>query len=483
MWSLVLILTPLLAALIILIIPGLRKVKSIALTASLALLVLTCTLWFTGTGEKQYSLILPWIPSWGIWFHVGMDGISFLMVLLTNLLIPFVILSGWHKDIKLPGVFYSLILLVQFALTGVFTAKNAVLFYFFWELSLIPVFFMLFLWGGERRQSVTMKFFIYTLFGSLFLIAVFIYLYFQAPSPHSFEYQNLLNINLEPCDQYWVFWFLLLSFAIKIPLFPFHSWQPDTYTVAPVEGSMLLGGLLMKMGIYAMIRWMIPVLPSFSLQWGYWIMIFALAGMILFSVIALKQNNFKTFIAWSSLAHGGLMGAAIFSFNEYALQGVLFQSFSHGILIVLLFYFAQLIEERTQTLNMAHLGGLKVAAPRFSALMLVVFLGSIGLPLTNGFIGELLMLLGLFSYHLWAAILGGLSLVLGAVYMLYAYQKTALGPANELTAGFTDLNPRELVFILPLVALVLLTGIYPQPLLTLTEGPVKELINLAFNIH
>jgi NADH-quinone oxidoreductase subunit M len=235
------------------------------------------------------------------------------------------------------------------------------------------------------------------------------------------------------------------------------------------------------MGIYGLIRWVLPVLPYFSLQWGYWISLLSLAGMVYFSLIALKQSNIKTLLAFSSLAHGGLMGAAVFSLNEYGLQGVLFQSFQHGILIVLLFYYAQLIEDRTETLNLARLGGIKSAAPRFSALLLVTILGSVGLPLTNGFIGELLMLLGLLSFKVWAFIIGGLTLILGAIYMLYFYQRIALGESNPLTAGFNDLSSKEMIMILPLILLVLLFGIYPQPLLLLTEGPVRDLIELAFN--
>ncbi|MHC1706816.1 MAG: NuoM family protein [Bacteroidales bacterium] len=483
MLSLVLLLLPFLAAILVLIIRKSIIVKQFSLGISLIQLAITLYLAATVPFSKglQLEYFISWLPQWGINFHLGIDGISFLLILLTNLLVPFIIYSGYYKTQRSEHLLYSLILLTQFALIGVFSSLNAIVFYIFWELALIPVFFILFLWGGERRQSVTLKFFIYTLFGSLFLLIAFIYLYFQTAAPHNFEYSSILNINLEPCNQYWIFWLLLLSFVIKIPLFPTHSWQPDTYTVAPYQGTMLLGGLLMKMGIYGLIRWVIPVLPDFALQWGYWIALVGLIGMIYFSFIALRQPNLKTMLAFSSLAHGGLMGAAVFSLNQYGLQGVLFQSFQHGILLVLLFYFAQLIEERTDTLNIARLGGIKIVAPRFSALLLVTVLGSIGLPLTNGFVGELLMLLGLLSFKVWAFILGGFTLILGAVYMLYLFQRIALGDTNPVTAEFGDLTNREMVMILPLIMLVLLFGVYPQPLLWLTDGPVRELIELAFN--
>ncbi len=475
---------PLLTAVLVFI-PGSNKVaKATALALSLLQLAVTLLLAFRfpSQADNHYLFRMSWMPEYGINFHLSIDGISLVMILLTNLLMPFIQYAGIHLERRREKLFLALMLFTQFALNGVFQADNAVLFYLFWEMALVPVFFILFLWGGERRQSVTLKFFIYALFGSLFLLVVFIYLYFQTSPPHSFEYSAFLNMKMEPCDQSWVFWLLLLSFVIKIPLFPVHTWQPDTYTVAPYQGSMLLGGLLMKMGIYGLIRWVVPVIPEFSLQWGYWIVLAALAGMVYFSVIALKQNNLKTFLAYSSLAHGGLMGAAVFSLNEYAIQGVLFQSVSHGIIIVLLFYFAQLIEERTDTLNMAHLGGIKRPAPAFAGLLLITVLASVGLPLTNGFVGELLMILGLFSFKVWTAFLGGLTLVLGAVYMLYAYQKVVLGPANELTETFSDIGKRELVMVVPLVLLVLLLGCYPQPLLQISEEAVRTLISTAYNL-
>lgn len=483
MLSLVLLLIPFLAALLVLIIRKPVAIKQISLAASLIQLALTLYIaaTFPFSAGLQIEYFIPWLPQWGINFHLAIDGISFLMILLTNLLLPFIIWSGHSKSPRSEHLLYAFILLTQFALQGVFAARNALLFYVFWELALIPVFFILFMWGGERRQSISLKFFIYTLFGSLFLLIIFIYLYFQTAAPHNFEYLSFLKLRLEPCNQFWVFWLMLLSFVIKIPLFPAHSWQPDTYTMAPYQGTMLLGGLLMKMGIYGLIRWVLPVLPYFSLQWGWWIALLGLTGLIYFSIIALKQSNLKTLLAFSSLAHGGLMGAAVFSLNEFGLQGVLFQCFSHGILLVLLFYFAQLIEERTETLNLARLGGIKLVAPRFSALLLVTVLGTIGLPLTNGFIGEMLMILGLFSFKVWAAILGGMTLILGAVYMLWLYQRVALGESNPLTAGFADLTPKEMMLIVPLILLVIIFGVYPQPLLQLTEGPVRELIQLAFN--
>ncbi|MCX6270649.1 MAG: NADH-quinone oxidoreductase subunit M [Bacteroidetes bacterium] len=484
MFSLVLISFPFLAALLVLMTRKAAVAKWMSLGFSLLQLALTLIFWhFHTAGGNSFSFFLPWLPEWGINIHFELDGISFLMVLLTNLLIPFIIYSGIYKTQRNEQLLYALILFTQFALNGVFGSRNAVLFYIFWEMALVPVFFILFLWGGERRQSVTLKFFIYTLFGSLFLMIAFIYLYFQTSVPHDFEYTSFLKTNLEPCNQMWVFWMLLMSFVIKIPLFPVHTWQPDTYTVAPYQGSMLLGGLMMKMGIYGLIRWVLPVIPEFSLQWGFWIVIFALTGLIYFSVIALQQQNFKMLIAFSSLAHAGLMGAAVFSLNEYGLQGVLFQCFSHGILVVLLFYFAQLIEERTDTLILPRLGGIKTPAPVFSLLLLITILGSAGLPLTNGFIGEILMILGLFSFQVWSSILGVFTLVGGAIYLLYAYQRITLGETNPLTIGFQDITIREMVLVVPLVLLVIFFGFYPQPLLNLTEIPVRELISNAFSSH
>ncbi|MEI6577026.1 MAG: NADH-quinone oxidoreductase subunit M [Bacteroidota bacterium] len=482
MMTLILIAFPFLAGFLILTNRNYVIIRNLSIGLSLIQLVLTAVLVysFDPQGGMQFIFQAPWVDQLGINWNFGIDGISLLMILLTNLLIPFILFSGDINKQQKPNLLYALIFFTQAALIGVFTSFNAIVFYIFWELALIPVFFILFLWGGERRQPVTLKFFIYTLFGSLFMLAVFIFLYSKTPT-HSFDHAAFTSLSLKSAGDSWVFFMLAVAFFIKIPLFPFHSWQPQTYTTAPYQGTMILAGLLMKMGIYGIIRWLVPVMPYYTEQYSHIIIFLPLAGMIYASVIALRQNNLKMLIAWSSLAHAGLMGAAIFARTNMAIQGVLLQSFSHGILIVALFYFVQLIEERTGTSNLERLGGIRNIAPIFSGLMLIIVLGSIGLPLTNGFPGEFLMIAGLFPAMPWYSILGGMTLILGAVYMLYAYQRAMLGELNLVTANFPDLKLNEKLMIIPLVALVILFGIFPQLLLNLTENSVQDLLNITFS--
>jgi len=479
--TLILIAFPLLAGFVILVNRNPAVIKSLSVAFSLMQLALSLVVvfQFDPLAGIQFVFQAPWIVQLGINWNFGMDGISLLMVMLTNLLIPFIIYSGNPEKQQRPALLYALIFFTQAALIGVFTSFNAIVFYVFWELALIPVFFILFIWGGPRRQPVTLKFFIFTLFGSLFMLIVFIYLYGKTPT-HDFDYSSFTALSLKSPGEVWLFFLLALAFFIKIPLFPGHSWQPETYTTAPYQGSMLLAGLLMKMGIYGIIRWLIPVMPVYTEQFSQVIIFLALAGMIYASVIALRQNNMKMLIAYSSMAHAGLMGAAIFARTGIAMQGVLFQSLSHGILIVAMFYFIQLIEERTDTMNLDKLGGIKHAAPLFSGLMLICVFGTIGLPLTNGFPGEFLMITGLFPGMPWYAILGGTTLILGAVYMLYAYQRAMLGESNPLTASFSELNSREKIMIIPLIVLIVALGVYPQPILNLTDNAVQELLNYAF---
>jgi NADH-quinone oxidoreductase subunit M len=481
MMTLILIIFPFLAGLVILMNRDPRIIRWLSAFFSLVPLALSLQMGmsFNPAGGVQFVFQAPWVDRLGLNWNFGIDGISLLMILLTNLLIPFILFSGNPAKQGRPNVLYALIFFTQAALIGVFSSFNAIVFYIFWELALIPVFFILFIWGGERRQPVTLKFFIYTLFGSLFMLVVFIWLYSKTPE-HSFDHSAFTALTLNSPGDSWLFFLMALAFFIKIPLFPTHSWQPQTYTTAPYQGTMLLAGLLMKMGIYGIIRWLIPIMPYYTEQYSQFVIFLPLAGMIYGSVIALRQNNLKTLIAWSSMAHAGLMGAAIFSRTEMAVQGVLFQSFSHGILIVALFYFVQLIEERTGTVNLDKLGGIRNVAPVFAGLMLISVLGSVGLPLTNGFPGEFLMIAGLFPGMPWYSVLGGLTLILGAVYMLWAYQRAMLGIQNPITENFPELKMAEKAVIIPLLILVIIFGLAPQLLLNLTEFAVQDLLNFAF---
>ncbi|MDP4291596.1 MAG: NADH-quinone oxidoreductase subunit M [Bacteroidota bacterium] len=478
MLTLILILIPFLTGLAVLFIKNPAVVKRVTIATSFAGLLVT---FFVLAAYANKTDILEfnaaWIPAFGVGFHIGIDGLSMLMVLLTNLLSPFIYLSGLNKEQPRTHVLYALMLFMQAAMLGVFTAVDGFLFYVFWELSLIPIYFIVLLWGGKRRQVITLKFFIYTLLGSLLMLVGLIYLYFKTPNG-TWELSDFIRLNLPAGTQGILFWFFFLAFAIKMPIFPLHTWQPETYTTAPSQGTMMLSAIMLKMGVFGVLRWLLPVLPLGVTQWGTTAMILAITGIIYASFIALKQDDLKTFVAYSSIAHVGLMGAGIFSGTLIALQGAAFQMLVHGINVVALFYIIDLIERRLKTREISRLGGIKNKAPLFSAVFMIVMLGMIALPLTNGFVGEFLLITGIIHQGIWFGVFAALTMVMGAIYMLYAYQKVMLGEANTLTATFTDIKGVELAVLLPLAALVILLGVYPQPILDLTSGVMGQLFKL-----
>jgi NADH-quinone oxidoreductase subunit M len=428
----------------------------------------------------NYAFETDWIPSLGIRFSFGMDGLSLLLVLLTAVLVPFIILSTFNRKNSFPPSFYALILMMQAALVGVFSTTDAFLFYVFWELALIPIYFICAIWGGENRIRITIKFFIYTMLGSLFMLASLIYLYLSTPLPHSFAIHALTSVILNSTQQLWIFAGFFLAFAIKIPVFPFHSWQPDTYTVAPNAGSMLLAGIMLKMGIYGLLRFLIPAASGIILNVAPYVISIALFGLLYGSIIAIKQKEIKRLIAYSSFAHVGLMTAAIFTLTVDGLQGSIYQMLSHGINVMALFFIAEIIQTRCETTNITELGGIARSAPRFAIFFMIVMLGVIALPLTNGFIGEFLMLLGLAKFSLWIAAAGGLSVILGAVYMFRLYQHSMYGDSNILTSTFKDLSITEMAIAIPISAIILIMGIYPKPLLDIAQPMVQQIIS---NIH
>ena len=477
-----LLLIPLVSALLLLFIKG-ENAKKAALALSLVQLVPTLMMLaqFTHDASTQFMLDFWWIPSLGISFKIGIDGISAVLVLLTNLLIPFIILSSFHKkNYNNPHIFYSLILFMQMALIGVFTAMDGFLFYIFWELALIPIYFICLLWGGENRAKITFKFFIYTLFGSLFMLVALIYIYLQTPGVHTFDINALYAAGraLPVGTQAILFWGLFIAFAIKMPVFPFHTWQPDTYTVAPTQGTMLLSGIMLKMGIYGVIRWLLPMVPAGVHDWSNWAIYLSVIGVIYASVIAIKQNDFKRLIAYSSIAHVGLISAGVFTLTVQGLQGAMVQMFSHGINVFALFYIIDEIEDRTGTRNLSELGGVRSIAPQFATAFMIVLLGSVALPLTNGFVGEFLLINGLYQYSAWTAAIAGLTIILGAIYMLNAYQKSMLGELSGATLKFPDMNTEEMSILIPVVLMVIAFGVYPKPLLELSEPAITKLLTL-----
>ncbi len=431
---------------------------------------------FSTDGRFNHELNLPWVASAGISFRLGMDGISLLMVLLTNLLSPLIVLSSWERRYDAEARYYGLLLMMVGALNGVFMALDGLLFYVFYELALIPIYFICAIWGGESRIRVTLKFFIYTFIGSLFMLVALLYVYLQTPGTHSFRWEDLAGVALPQGAAWWVMLGFFLAFAVKIPIFPFHTWQPDTYTVAPTGGTMLLSGIMLKMGVYGLIRWMVPLAPEAMHQWTPIFMSLAIIGIVYASLIAVKQSDFKRLIAYSSIAHVGLIAAGVLAWNKTGLQGSLIQMLNHGINVVGLFFVVDLIERRLDTRMLADMGGIAKSAPRFATLFMIIMLGAVAVPLTNGFPGEFLLLNGVWNHNPWMGALAGLTIIFGAVYMLRAYGLAMFGAPNVHTAKFTDLTTHEWVILGVISGLVIFLGFFPQTVLDLTDGSVNRIL-------
>lgn len=472
---------PLLAAIFLLFVNG-ENAKKIAFAASLVELAISllAVFQFQLNAEPQFMIDVPWIKSLGIHFKVGMDGISLLLMLLTTVLVPLIILSTYKHDYKNPSLFYALILAMQMALIGVFVSLDGFLFYIFWELALLPIYFICLLWGGENRAKITFKFFVYTLLGSLFMLVALIYVYLHESTEfHSFDIAALYasGASLSAASQGLIFWAMFLAFAIKMPVFPFHTWQPDTYTTAPAQGTMMLSGIMLKMGTYGLIRWLLPIVPLGIRDWGATAITLSIIGIIYASCIAIVQKDFKRLIAYSSIAHVGLIAAGILAFNVQGIQGGVIQMISHGINVVGLFFIVEIIFSRMKTRDISQLGGIRTVAPQFASLFLIILLGSVALPLTNGFVGEFLLINGIYQYNAWAAAFAGLTIILGAVYMLRSYQNIMLGETNALTKGFPLLTFSEKAVLIPIVILIIAIGVYPKPLLDIAEPAIVKLVN------
>jgi len=451
-----------------------KHVALVSAIVSLALaLVMVCN--FTRDASTQFMVNYPWIHDLGISFHAGVDGISMITILLTNVLVPLIILASYQHNYKNSNAFFALILFMQTGLLIVFTSLDAFLFYIGWEAALIPIYFICAVWGGKDRIKVNMKFFVYTIAGSLFMLLGLIYLYLQNPA-HNFDIQAFYNLNLDSVQQGWIFWAFFIAFAIKMPVFPFHTWQPNTYTEAPAAGTMLLAGIMLKMGIYGVIRWLLPIVPTGVQDWGHVAIILSVIGIVYASLIAFTQKDAKRLVAYSSIAHVGLISAGIFALNTQGMQGAMIQMLSHGINVVGLFFVLDIISSRLKTNRISELGGIAKQAPILAITALIIVLGTVALPGTNGFIGEFLLLIGVYQYNIWLAVFAGLTIIFGAVYMFRMYQNIMLGKTNDLTITFTDVKGSEKIVLYTICALIIVLGVYPKPILQLSEASVQHLI-------
>ena len=482
-----LVLVPLAAALLLHFAKG-SAARALALGASFLELAVAvfAAITYARSGPAGFDLNLSWIPSAGINFHLGLDGLSLCLVLLTAFLVPIILATAFrHEEYENPGALYALVLFMQTGLLGVFTALDAFVFYFFWEVALIPIYFLAGVWSrSDRRIQITFKFFLYTFIGSLFMLAGFVYLYLQTGpaagslAAHSSDIQAFYAAGkqLAASQQAWLFWLIFAAFAVKMPIFPFHTWQPDTYTESPAPATMLLSGIMLKMGIYGCLRWLLPVVPLGVTQWQQLVMVLAIIGIIYGAIIAIRQHDIKRLIAYSSLSHVGLMIAGVFSLKAIGLQGAVVQMLAHGVNVVGMFLVADAIERRTGTRHIADLGGLTRRTPLLSVCFLVMLLSTVALPLTGGFVGEFLLLAGVYEFNMWAGAVAGLTIIFSAVYLLRMYQRVMLGPDSAHSDTMTDLTGAELTMFVPLLALVFWLGLFPGTFLHLSEPTISSIL-------
>jgi NADH-quinone oxidoreductase subunit M len=480
---------PLLAGIISFFLKGKDTARTWATFASLIILAVSVASLFYADEAKYASynrVNYYWLKYIGNSFYVGLDGTGRLLTFLTALSFPVIFISTGNNNYKNPKVFYGLMLLSQAGLMGVFVSLDALLFYFFWELALVPVYFLCSQWGGEKRIQTTFKFFVYTFGGSLLMLIGIIYIYLHTPerlfgdgsvSAHSFAWQSFLNAGLSNTDQNWLFWLFFIAFAVKMPVFPFHTWQPDTYDQSPTSVTMVLSGLMVKMGLFGVITWLIPVLPNAVHQFSNVVIILCITGIIYASCIAMVQDNLKKLIAYSSIAHIGLMAAALFALNEMSVQGAMIQLFGHGINIIGMWIVVDAIERKTGVKNISQLGGIANRAPVLTIFLVIIALANIALPITNAFAGEFLMFAGLFQANIWYAVCAGISVILAAVYTLRMIQQVFYGNSNLLTAQIQDISFGERISLLVIVAFIFLFGVMPQPIIEFTSQAVSHLLS------
>jgi NADH-quinone oxidoreductase subunit M len=418
-----------------------------------------------------------WIRSIGAHFTLGIDGLSFLLVMLTTVLGPIAILSSWSAIQKREKEYYILLLLLQTGMLGVFMSLDFVLFYVFWEVMLVPMYFLIAVWGSERRLYAAIKFFLYTLAGSVLMLLAILAIYYYRGT---FDIREIL---MHPFTaqygwlQKWLFWGFFFAFAIKVPMFPFHTWLPDAHTEAPTAGSVILAGVLLKMGTYGFLRFSVPMFPDATVKYRSIIIVLSLIGIVYGALVCMMQKDMKRLIAYSSVSHMGFCTLGIFALTPLGLSGSIIQQINHGISTGALFLIVGVLYERRHTRLISEFGGLSTPMPNFAAVYLIVTLSSLGMPLLNGFIGEFTILRGVFEVSWQWAAWGVLGVILGAAYLLWLYQRVMFGnitnPANE---HLPDLNAREYATLLPLVALAFWIGIYPKPLFDVLDKPVHELV-------
>lgn len=436
----------------------------------------------------QFTHQSVWIESLNVSYFVGVDGISLILVLLTTFLTPLTLLSTWKAIDKNVKMFTFSMLLLEAGMLGVFISLDLFLFYIFWEAMLIPMYFIIGIWGGERRIYASVKFFLYTMFGSLLMLVAIIWLAVYAANQTGAFSTNLLELykvapTITRDVQNWMFLAFFLSFAIKVPLFPLHTWLPDAHVEAPTAGSVILAGVLLKMGTYGLVRFNLPLFPQSAVQYAPIISALAVIGIIYGALVAMVQPDMKKLVAYSSVSHLGFVVLGIFAFNAEALQGAVIQMVNHGLSTGALFLLVGAIYERTHRRDIAYYGGIARIVPLYSTILMIVSLSSIGLPGLNGFIGEFLILLGAFKSEVlgswWYVVFAATGVIFAAVYLLWMYQRVVFGEVKNpaLKEQLTDLNQREMIVLIPILIFIVWIGVYPSTFLHMTQSSVDSLLN------
>ena len=470
MFLLIFLLIPILAAIILFLVKKESSVNLIAIGAGLLSLLGAVHIII----NKVDNFDISWLTALNSRFILQADGLSKILILLTAISFPAIFIATSKNQIQNKNSFLGLMLLTQAGLMGVFLAGDALLFYFFWELALIPVYFLCSIWGGEKRITITFKFFIYTFLGSLLMLIGIILLYSNT-ADHSFSIESFKHANLTNGQQLTAFALFFTAFAIKMPIFPLHTWQPDAYEQSPTAVTMVLSAVMVKMGLYGVIRWLLPLFPMAAAAHASFVITLSVIGIIYASFIAIRQDDVKRLIAYSSIAHIGLMSAALFTNTSIGLQGVLVQLFSHGINVLGLWIIADIIEQQTGTRSMKALGGLAKKQPTLAILLVGFAFANIALPLTNAFIGEFLMFNALFQYNPWMAAIAGVSVILAAIYTLNMVQKIAYGEISTATNTMENPNKNAQGVLIVLLVVVFVTGIYPQSLFNITADTLQQM--------
>jgi NADH-quinone oxidoreductase subunit M len=461
--------------------------RQIAFGTLLLEFLVSIGLWWSfdpATTAWQAAVDIPWIPQWGVRFTLGIDGIALMMILLTTFIMPLCVLGSWTSVTKKVGTYFALMLILTSGMLGVFMARDLFLFYIMWEVMLVPMYFIIGIWGGERRIYASIKFFIYTMLPSLLMLVAILYLAIHAGNAAgtgpNFSYDNLLTSPVvSPTAALWLFGAFFAAFAVKVPMFPFHTWLPDAHVEAPTAGSVILAGIMLKMGTFGFLRFALPLFPGAAMNPTVRIIIITLAviGIVYGALVAMVQPDFKKLVAYSSVSHLGFVMLGIFALTLQSVQGALLIMINHGISTGALFFLIGMIYERKHSRQIDAYGGIARVVPMFAALLTLVSLSSIGLPGLNGFVGEFLVLVGSFEVYPYFTIFATTGVIFAAAYLLWAIQRILFNPLDKPeNQHIPDLNWRELSLMAPLVAVIIWLGVYPAPVLRRMETAAQALV-------